>query len=213
MLYFDFFTAARYVADKGLVCASSGNMSYRFHTGDEDEKMWITASGAWLGTLDLDDYVECDFPSGDIISAPRSKKPSTEFKMHLEILKTRKDVSVVLHFQSPYATTLAASNPGTWIDLINVIPEVPFYLGRIGLAEYCTPGSIELATKVAASILEHDAVMMQNHGQVVVGDSFTDVINKASFLELASQIVVGGNSLKLLSCEQQQDLIKYRNIK
>jgi ribulose-5-phosphate 4-epimerase/fuculose-1-phosphate aldolase len=210
---FDFFEAAQYIGEKNLVTASSGNLSYLW-SDDSGKKLWITASGSWLSQLSLDDLVECSFPEGYVVrTGCPGAKPSSELDMHLEILRAREDVKTVLHFQSPCATMLAASNRDSWDDMLNTIPEIPYYIGDIGWVEYYTPGSHVLADRVAFELKTHDVVFLQNHGQVAVGTSLKDVIQKASFVELASSIVVHGKSLNLLTTKQRQELVEYRNKK
>jgi len=54
---------------------------------------------------------------------------------------------------------------------------------------------------------------MKNHGQIVVGTSFMDVIQKASFIELASMVLVNGKEIQTLTDQNVTDLVKYRNKK
>ena len=53
-----------------------------------------------------------------------------------------------------------------------------------------TPSSKELAEKVVSAVQTHDLVILQNHGQVVLGEDFDDAIQKAGFFELACQILM-----------------------
>jgi len=212
MLEMTFLDAAHYIAEKGLVCASSGNMSHcRYES--HGSKIWVTATGAWFSHLCVDDIVECSFPDGEVLRAHSDNKPSSELKMHLEILRIRNKMNTVLHFQSPYATTLAASFTGSWLGRLSVIPEIPYYVGSIGCVDYSTPGSDELAESVAEAAAAYDVVFMKNHGQIVVGTSFMDVIQKASFVELASMILVHGQGIQTLTDQNVADLVKYRNKK
>ena len=50
--------------------------------------------------------IEMD-PAGNIISAPEGLKPSSEFRMHLEVYRLRPDVSAIVHNHSTYATAYA----------------------------------------------------------------------------------------------------------
>ncbi len=117
-------------------------------------------------------------------------KPSAEFRFHRKIMQKRPDVNTVLHFQSPSATTIAC------MDLIpdyNVIIEVPIYIGEVGFVSFLPPGSVELAEAISAQILNSDLVQLANHGQVVCGSSYRDVIQKALFFELACSILLKSN--------------------
>ncbi|NUO08833.1 MAG: class II aldolase/adducin family protein [Candidatus Brocadia sp.] len=81
-----------------------------------------------------------------------------------------------------------------------VIPEVPYYIGSIAVVPYLNPGSSDLAREVITAMKGHDLVVLKNHGQVTVGKTFADVIQKASFFELAYEIVLhAGDQIQFLS--------------
>ena len=47
---------------------------------------------------------------------------------------------------------------------------------------------------------EHDLVILKNHGQVTVGNNFDEVIQKATFFELACEVILhAGNQIQFLS--------------
>jgi L-fuculose-phosphate aldolase len=209
-MLFDFFEAARYVGRKNLVSGSSGNLS---HLWREKASLWISASGSWLEALSFDDLVECSFPDGAVSRSEQGKKPSSELHMHLEILKKRPDVNTVLHFQAPYATVISASSPIAYEQNLDTIPEVPYYLGKVGIIDYVLPGSDELASMVAQEIESHDALILQNHGQLVVGVSLEEVIQKALFLEFACMTVALGKETERLTQTDIAALQKYKTQK
>ena len=175
-----FFAACHYLSEKGLVRASSGNLSLRTKPG----VMQITPSGLWLGSGEPFSLVEVNFETGNFTGTP-----STEWPLHAEIYKVRPDVEAVLHCQSPYATSLACSP----VDFdLNVIPEIPYYIKEYRRIPYSKPGSNLLAGNVAwvlREVTHVSVIQMQNHGQVVIGDSLEDVVKKATFFELACEIV------------------------
>ena len=55
---------------------------------------------------------------------------------------------------------------------------------------YFPPGSPELARQTAKTVRGNDVVLMANHGQVTVGKTFDDAIQKAVFFELACDIIL-----------------------
>jgi ribulose-5-phosphate 4-epimerase/fuculose-1-phosphate aldolase len=142
-------------------------------------------------------------------SAVDDKKPSVEMGFHAGILQARPEANVVLHFQTPCATALASRRTED-IDYF-VIPEVPFYIGPVARVGYSQPGSETLAEAVTDAMGAHDMVTIANHGQVTVADSFAHAIQKASFFELACEIVVhGSDELNPLTREAAQYLIDLR---
>ncbi|NQT51902.1 class II aldolase/adducin family protein [bacterium] len=176
-----FVAASREAARRRLLRCSSGNLSLRL----DGERMLVTASRAWMGGLTREQVVLCRIADASVLAGPR---PSVETRFHAAILRHRSDRSVVLHFQSPAATALACTDLAG-VDF-NVLPEIPYYIGPIGIVAYLPPGSEQLAEAVTAAMQQHDLAMLRNHGQVVVGTDLNDAIEKAEFFELACDILL-----------------------
>jgi ribulose-5-phosphate 4-epimerase/fuculose-1-phosphate aldolase len=128
---------------------------------------------------------------------------------HFGIMRERKDVKVILHFQSLYATTLAClPDPPTDFNVIN---EIPMFIGPIAMLPYICPGSPEIGKRVTETMKNHDLIVLRNHGQVVVGSTFEDVIQKALFFELACGIIMRSNDTAVrLTPEQIAEIHRYR---
>lgn len=188
----DFVLAAHRVAAHGLLQCSSGNLSWRL----PDNQVALTARGSWLGELEKEQVVVCRLDDGESLNGAA---PSVESGMHLGIYAARPEVNVALHYQSTAATTLACGRPET-IDFF-VIPEIPYYIGPVGIVEYITPGTRELAAAVAGAMRGHNLLLLKNHGQVVCGKDFDEVIQRACFFELACQIILHGRDVQPLSAD------------
>ncbi|MGE5610316.1 MAG: class II aldolase/adducin family protein [Bacillota bacterium] len=178
----EFAAASRQVAHYGLTRCSSGNLSYRL----DDQRLLIKASRAWMADLTPDDISLCRIADGATLNG---KKPSVEIGFHAGVLRHRPDVNVVLHYQSPAATTLGCCRDLANIDF-SVIAEIPYYVGPIGLVPYILPGSPALAEAVTQVMKDHDLAILANHGQVTVGKTFADAIQKAAFFELACEVLL-----------------------
>jgi len=188
-----FVAAANRVAAHGLVRCSSGNLSWRV----DDEHVLITPTRTWMADLTVDHVSVCRLVDAAVVNDSR---PSVEAAFHLGVLRARAEVRVVLHHQSSCATAIACCEPPP--PSYDLIPEIPFYIGPIGEAPYLPPGSQELADAVVAAMNDHDLVQLRNHGQVVVGRDFDDVIQKACFFELACEILLrGGDRVRAMSSE------------
>lgn len=181
------------MADRlGLVRCSSGNMSVRL----DEESFAVTATQSWMGDMSPEEVAICSISDGSQLG---QAKPSVESKFHAGILRQRKDIDVVLHFQSQAATALACSNiqPD-----FNVILEIPYYIGLVAKLPFLSPGSGELASSVIDAMKNHDMLLLENHGQVTVGKDFRDAIQRAVFFEFACQVILqAGNSVNTLSDE------------
>lgn len=176
----EFAEGCRQVAAHGLVRCSSGNLSWRIGT----DCMLIKSSRSWIGEMTRDAIAVCRISDGKPLTAIT---PSVEIGFHAGILRRRREMNIVLHFQTPFATALACSRQKT-INY-NVIPEIPFYLGTIATIPYLPPGSQALAKAVALAMRTHDLVQLRNHGQVTVGKNFRQVIQNAVFFEMACEIL------------------------
>jgi ribulose-5-phosphate 4-epimerase/fuculose-1-phosphate aldolase len=151
----------------------------------DKEVMLITAANSWMANISKEQVVLCRIADGAALNGGRA---SIEIGIHSRILRLRPDVNVVLHFQSPNATALACSR--LEIKDLFVIPEVPYYIGQVAVIPYLSPGSNELAKAVSTAMKECNLAVLRNHGQVIVGRDFDEVIQGAIFFEFASGILL-----------------------
>lgn len=147
--------------------------------------MLIKASRAWMANLTAEDVALCKLEDGVSLNG---LKPSVEIGFHRGVLLARSDVNVVLHFQSPMATTLCCRVPR--VESFDVTPEVPYYIGPVAWVPYVLPGSAALAEAVTTALKERNLAMLANHGQVTVGRSFEEAIQRAVFFEMVCGIIV-----------------------
>ncbi|MDR1716978.1 MAG: class II aldolase/adducin family protein [Dysgonomonas sp.] len=198
-----FIEQAHRVGKERLQLCSSGNLSWRV----EEHTALVSGTGSWLPRLAEENVAICDISTGLRIDGP---KPSMESVFHLGVLRERKDMNVVLHFQSEYATIVSCMKKKP--ENFNVVAEVPCYCGReIPVIPYFRPGSKELADAVTNALREHDCVLMSKHGQAVCGKDFDDAFQKAVFFEFACGIIVraGEGNYQTLSDEEIRDLEVY----
>lgn len=95
-------------------------------------------------------------------------EPSSEWRFHLDIYRTRPDVAAVIHTHSGYSTTLAC--------LRRAIPAFHYMIalfggGDIRCSEYATYGTQELSDLVLKALAGRNAALMGNHGLIVLGPS------------------------------------------
>ena len=198
----EFVAACHKAAERGLMCCSSGNLSWRVGDG----RMLVTRTRSWLGRLTVGDIAVCSIEDGAVLNGV---KPTVEARFHAGILRARPDVNVVLHYQSPCATALACQKRGQ--ANYDVIPEIPFYIGPVGQVPYLPQGSPELADAVVKAMTQHDLAVMANHGQVTVARDFDHAVQNAEFFELACQILlVSGSAVKPLPVKAVRQLLAAR---
>jgi len=200
-----FVEACHDIARHGLVRCSCGNLSMRV----DKELFLVTATGSWMSNLTREQVAVCRVDDGGTVN---NRKPSSETGFHAGILRSRPDVNVVLHFQTPCATTVAC-RPADNVNF-SLIPEIPFYIGPVARVPYFTPGSEELAAAVTQAMCTHDMVLLSNHGQVTAAGDFEHVLQNAEFFELACEIILlGGNSIAPLSTQAIEQLRALRSKK
>ncbi len=110
----------------------------------------------------------------------------SEFPIHTEIYRRRPDVQCVIHTHPPYATAFSAVD--TPLRPINhegtlFAPTLPRFVQTSDLI--VTP---ELGQAVADSLGEHNALLLKNHGVVVVGASVEEACVTAIVLEKAARM-------------------------
>ena len=89
--------------------------------------------------------------------------------------------------------------------------EIPCYCGReIAIVPYYRPGSAELAKAVSEALLNHDAALLEKHGQVYAGKDLKSTIEKAEFLEMACEIMIhSGMNYNPLTLPEIEELEQY----
>jgi ribulose-5-phosphate 4-epimerase/fuculose-1-phosphate aldolase len=189
----------RAAKDYALMQCSSGNMSWRV----DGERMLVSGTRTWLADIRSDQVAVVRIADGEALN---KVKASVEAGFHAGVLRRRTDMNVVLHFQTPFATTLACREDLEKINFF-VTPEIPYYIGQVAVLPYIQPGSAALAKAVVSTMATHDMAVLRNHGMVTVGTTFDDAIQKAVFFEMACGIIVRlGRDVRPLSGEAIRDL-------
>lgn len=163
---------------KGFVAATDGNVSARLENGN----ILITRTLVGKGLVTQDDLVEVDL-QGNVKQGQHA--PSTELGMHLYIYAERPDVHAVVHAHPPYATGFAAARQSLEGC---VLPEVIVGLGRIPLAEYATPSTVEVARSLGPYVQACTAILLSNHGVVTYGADVLEAYHKMEKVEHAAHV-------------------------
>jgi L-fuculose-phosphate aldolase len=149
------------IYQKGFAAANDGNISYR---ADENQVV-CTPTLICKGFLTPDDLCVVDM-QGNKISGRR--KPTSEVKLHLTIMKERPEIKSVVHCHPPHATAFGiAREPVPQC----VLPEVEIFLGDVPIAKYALPGSQEFADTILPFVHKTNVIILANHGTVSFGET------------------------------------------
>lgn len=174
------------IDSKGFSPGASGNISARV-----DDKIIITASGASNGDLTYEDLIIIDF-KGNSVDSCLGKKPSSEKMLHVEFYKKRPDINAIIHVHPNFLSSFAAARKA--LDE-PVMAENVYYFGKIPLAEYAMPSSMDLVEKTAKYFDNYNAVLMANHGFIVGDVNFKEAYLKLELAESYAQIVLNAKLL------------------
>lgn len=112
-------------------------------------------------------------------------KPSSEWRVHLDIARARPDVGAILRFQSPHATALAMARraiPAT--HPIIALFETPV----IRCANYAPAGAKDLAMVVLEALGGGHAALLGNRGALTTGATLEAAFVRAIELERLARL-------------------------
>lgn len=195
--------AAREMNALGINQGTSGNVSARLGDGllvtpsgvDYDALIpamivHMTMDGAWTGEL----------------------QPSSEWRIHRDLLRARPEFGAVVHAHSPYATTLAC--------LGRAIPAFHYMVAVAGgdsirCAPYATFGTQALSDHALAALEGRRACLLANHGLVACGADLKQALKIALEVEVLSaqywRALQLGAPLILDGAEMQRVLQKFQS--
>ncbi|KAA1429441.1 class II aldolase/adducin family protein [Nocardioides antri] len=189
--------ACHRLAAEGLLIGTAGNVSVR-----DGDRVAVTATGAVLGELTVDQVVEVDL-DGNLVGG--SLQPTSEVYLHLSIYGTY-DVAAVVHTHAPVSTAASIS--------LGEIPVVHYQQlllgGAVRVAPYATFGTPQLATRVVAALEGRAAALMANHGSVAIGATLDKAVENALLLEWLCTVYRDALAMgkpATLSRKQQEDVI------
>ncbi|AAL63990.1 class II aldolase/adducin family protein [Pyrobaculum aerophilum] len=151
--------------NRGHLTLLSGNVSVVV-----GELLIVTPTSYPKPFLEPGDLVWINF-NGEVVRG--SRKPTSEWRMHVAIYKRRSDVRAVVHTHDVLPVLLADR-----IDA-SLLSEAEAYLGSgISIVPYLPPGTAELAEAVAAALEKANVAILKRHGVVAVGRDLAEAVNR-----------------------------------
>ncbi|WP_010313034.1 class II aldolase/adducin family protein [Synechococcus sp. CB0205] len=195
---------ARRMQASGINQGTSGNLSVRIAGG-----MLITPSSLPYEQMQPSDLVALDL-KGEPLFIPADgrpqRRPSSEWRLHADVLASRPEVQAVLHCHSIHATALACHGRD--------IPPFHYMTAVAGghdirCAPYATFGTQELSDGVVQALEGRLACLMAQHGQVALGPTLDKALALAVEVETLARIYLQALALgepPLLSGEQMEQV-------
>jgi L-fuculose-phosphate aldolase len=172
--------ACRILALEGYVDLTLGHVSAR---EPGSTSVLIKRRGIGLDEVSADDVIEFDLAEG---GPPSSSEMHLEAVLHSEVYRTRSDVCAVVHGHPPYATAFSAT--GARLQLLT--HDAVLFADGVSLFEE-SPELIteaDQARAVAQALGSRRAVLLRNHGVLVVGKDLAWAVLAAVTLERAIRL-------------------------
>jgi L-fuculose-phosphate aldolase len=188
----------------GFVPGTAGNLSVRL----SHDRILATPTGMSKFQLKAADMVVVDMEGRRV---GESRNVTSEIGMHLAIYRQRPDVQAVVHAHPPIATGFASCGLALEEPLCS---EIVMALGSIPLAPYATTGTADVASSIQPLIVDHDAVLLANHGVVTAGDTLQDAFMRMETVEHFAHICLVARQLgcpQPLSSDRLQQLSEARS--
>lgn len=189
--------AARNLSALGLNKGTSGNASIRLSDG-----FLVTPSGVPAEQLSEDSMVYMRWNG----TPEPGKKPSSEWRMHMDILQARPEVNAILHCHSMFATTIAC--------LARNVPPFHYMIAAVGgdnirCAPYALFGTQALSDTAVVALQDRKACLLAHHGMLALGKDLSQALAIAVEVEnLCEQYwrLLQLGEPKLLSAQQMQEV-------
>jgi L-fuculose-phosphate aldolase len=162
----------RELTRRGLTHGTSGNVSVRC----DERRFFVSPSGMDYEVLQADDV-----PLMDLDGRWYGKRrPSSEWRFHRDIFKSRQDVGAIVHTHSPHATALACTGRG--------IPAFHYMVAVAGgrdirCAPYHAFGTQELSDAALTALKDRKACLLANHGVIATGADLATAMSLAGEVE------------------------------
>jgi L-fuculose-phosphate aldolase len=165
---------------QGLTTTSGGNISMKV----SEETIIITPSATDKGRMR---WTEVGIMTmlGENLSP--ALKPSIEFALHLNIYKKNRNCTAIVHAHPLFATAFTAVKGK--IDT-TLTAEARAICGEPVNVPYALMGSSELAELTGEYSVDHDILLLENHGIIATGTSLLQAFDKLEVLELAAKMTI-----------------------
>ena len=169
---------ARRMNSTGLNQGTSGNLSARIEGG-----ILVTPSSLPYEQMEADDLVALDLNGQPL--REQQRRPSSEWRLHADVLNGRSEAMAVVHCHPIHATALACHDRG--------IPAFHYMVAVAGgdeirCAPYATFGTKELSDNVVEALGPRNACLLARHGMVTLGKDLESALRVAVEVETLARM-------------------------
>ena len=112
-------------------------------------------------------------------------KPSSEWRFHLDILRSRPDVNAIVHCHATYCTALAMLHR----PILAAHYMIALFGGpNVRCTAYAPYGTKDLSELAVAGLDGRQAVLLGNHGAIAVGETLAQAMFKMQELETMARM-------------------------
>jgi len=207
---------------RGILSGVGGNISLRSSNANI---ILTSTSGIAIMDMLLDDIIAIDISdikNDNYKILKGNHKPTSEILLHGGVFDMRPEVNAVIHTHPPITTAFAC----TACEINYKIQEDQrWYIGDIDSIPFIFSSSKALAEAALPKLKENYALLLKNHGIVVLGDSLSEAITITELIEDLSKIyfhaklIDKGNVIELpdnywteVNIETRKDLIYHDEI-
>ena len=167
------------LAAAGLGAAAGGDISARF-----EDSLLITPSGASYASLRPAMIARMPLV-GEYGAWAGPLKPSSEWRIHLDIARARADIGAIVRFQSPYATALAMARK----DILAAHSMIALFGAPVvRCARYAPAGTTELAGLTLEALGQSHAALLSNYCALTTGATLEAALVRARELETLARL-------------------------
>ncbi|HZY61920.1 MAG TPA: class II aldolase/adducin family protein [Edaphobacter sp.] len=188
----------RWMHRAGYTPGTAGNLSVRL----DRQSILASPTGCSKSMLKPMDFVIIDLDGHKLAGL---RNVTSEIGMHLTAYRMRPDVQAIVHSHPPIATAFAACRKA--LDQ-PICSEIMMTTGLVPLARYATTGTSEVGDSLKPLLLDHDAILLANHGLLTCGETLIDAFMKTETVEhfaqvcLAAEQMGGGTRLEAVDIEK-----------
>lgn len=164
-----------------MVAANDGNLSVRL----SENEILCTPTGVSKGFMEPWQLCKVD-RFGKVLDMAEGFAPSSEVKMHLRVYQKRPDILAVVHAHPIFATSFAVM--GRALD-IPIMPEVIVNFGKVPLAPYGTPSTVEIPDAIVPYLADYEAVLLESHGALTWAKDLQTAYMKMESVEFYAELL------------------------